>query len=71
MALCALVWPSNVAGENVPAESTVSAMTAEKTEGTTLPESASPVSVNHADLMAEVEGVVIAAPSLALQGSSR
>jgi hypothetical protein len=28
--LCALVWPSNEAGENVPVESTVSAMTAEK-----------------------------------------
>lgn len=51
--LCALVWPSNKAGENVPVESTVSAMTAEKAEATTLPESAPPESVNHADPMAE------------------
>lgn len=50
--LCALVWPSNEAGENM---STVSAMTAEKAEATTLPESASPASVNHADPMAEKE----------------
>lgn len=55
VALCALVWPSNEAGENVPVESTVSAMAAEKAEATTLPESAFPALVNHADPMAEKE----------------
>ena len=51
VALCALVWPSNETGENV----TVSAMAAEKAEATTLPESAFPALVNHADPMAEKE----------------